>query len=597
MDALTAIKGIYFFDHLSPAEGLALAEICHLVRFVPGDEILRQGQITDHFFIVDDGHVNLIHTDKSGLEKPIGSKGPGEYFGIKMFTTQEASDYTFEAVNAVHVWVMDRKDWEKLLNAFPHIWDNMPELRAEFAKLTHGVNWLAPGEIISIKTRRHWWALLLMNRIPLFVALVFTAAFFISVNLQVVQKLPWVIPVYLAALGACILWAAWCSLTWWNDIYLVTNKRAMRINRVLFVSDSREEIVMDKIQSQKVERGGPISVFFNIATLRLASAAEHGGVEFEQVGNVEQIQKAIETEKLKSGERRGAAEREKLRTQIANEIRHYVFEQPGAPEKPKPQPRQLTIRDRLRYAWHWMFGTEIRQDKIVTWRKHPIVLLQQIGPYLGFFVILLTILVVVTFFGSALQLARNGVLFGLGALMLTTLGIIIWQWMDWQVDLYRLTETQIIDIESLPFGLRYNENTADLSKIQDVNNARTHFLHTLLDYGDVISRVAGNAEPFTFDDVAKPRQVADEISERIVSIKLREQERATREQTRTIVDAIVAYHRLVVAERHQNTPPPAAPALPAPPGAAPEQLTGGEMLVQPPIYTPDEFPSEAELNQ
>lgn len=600
MDALTALKGIYFFDHLTPEEGVALAGILNLVRFVPGDEILRQGQITNHFFIVDEGHVNLRHTDKAGFEKPVGSKGPGEYFGIKMFTTQEAAEFTFEAVNAAHVWVMDRKDWDKLLNTNPHIWDNMPELRAEYAKLTRGANWLAPGEIISIQTRRHWWAFFLMVRLPALLALVFTIAFFVSTTFGVVQKLPWIVLVYVGSLVVSALWAAYAGVDWFNDTYVVTNKRAVRRNRVLFVSDSQEEIVMDKIQSQKVERGGPISVFLNIATLRLSSAAEEGGVVFEEVGNVQQIQKAIDSEKIKVSERRGAAEREKLRSQISNEIRHYVFEQPTPQEKPKAQPKPLTLGNRFQNVWNWAFGTEIREKNTVTWRKHPIILFRQIAAYLGIFTLLLALTIAFTIFGSALQLLRNGVYIGLGAVMLVLFGLIVWEWLDWQVDLYRLTESQIIDIESLPFGLRYNENKADLSKIQDVNYARPQFLNTLLDYGNVISRVAGNAEPFTFDDVARPRIVADEISERIVAIKVREAERATREQTRTIVDAIVAYHRLMMTERHRDAPPPSAVTVSVPPVselAEPEPVSVPQLepTVSTPTVSEEEFPPEAEL--
>ena len=43
-----------------------------------------------------------------------------------------------------------------------------------------------------------------------------------------------------------------------------------------------------------------------------------------------------------------------------------------------------------------------------------------------------------------------------------------------------------------------------------------------------------------------------------VVAKLRGTETVNREQTRSIVDAIIAYHRLLMTERHQNAPDPAA---------------------------------------
>ncbi len=563
MDAVSRLRGVYFLEHLTPEEFQALADMMDLRPFVAGDKILNQGEPTTNFYIVDSGHVNLRYTDKAGYEKPIGSKSEGDYFGIKMFTTQEVSEFTFEAVGQAHLWVVERQDWDALLEKFPNVLDHMPELRVEYAKLTRGLDWLAPGEVVDIFTRQHWWALALSLRLPVLLAALFTGAFLLSLNFGVVAALPWVGFVYGAALVVALVLTAWNAATWFNHKYIVTNKRAIRITEVLFISDSREELGIEKIQSQQVERGGPISVFLNISDLRLTSASSGaGGLVFEKVGNVERIQEAINNEKAKVVERRGAAERERLRNQIANEIRHYVFQQPNPLERPKPKPKPLSLGGRVRNVLQEMFGTEIRTDKIVTWRKHRIILLRQTGVYLVIFFALLALMIGISIYGSTSLLAQNGVYLALVLLMGIALGAAVWQWMDWQVDLYRLTETQIIDIESLPFGLRYTENRADLAKIQDVNAARPGFFYTLLNFGDVIARVAGNAEPFTFNDVARPSIVADEISERLAILKLRETERTMREQTRTVVDAIVAYHRLMMAERQEQAAAgAAAPAL------------------------------------
>lgn len=610
MDALSRLQGIPFFSHLTPEQAVTVAAGFHAVRFVPGDEILEQGHVTDHFFIVDEGFVNVRHTDPQGVEKAVGSKSPGEYFGIKMFTTQELSDFTFEAVSAATLWVMDRKDWDVLLNTHPDLLENMPELRVEYARLARGLNWLSPGEVIDVMVHRHWWALFLMIRLPVFAILIFTAAFLASIRFGIVDRLPWVVLVYGATLVLGLLWLGWNALNWWNDLYIVTNKRAMRINRVLFFSDSREEVVIEKIQAQKVVRGGPISVFFNISDLRLTSAAgEEGGLVFEQVANVERIQRAIAGEQMKAIERRSAAQREKARALIASDIHHYVFQEPSPFEPPRVAFVRVSLTSRIKAVLNWALGTEIRENRVVTWRKHHLVLLGQIGVPLGIFLALLLLTIAVSIYGTALELVRNGVYVGLGLLMILAFGAVVWQWLDWQVDLYRLTETQIIDIESLPFGLRYSENRADLSKIQDVNNARAGIINTLFDYGDVVARVAGNADPFTFFSVPKPSVVADEISERIVMIAVHNAERATREQTRSIVDAIVAYHRLVAAERNQHGAPNPTILVSPPPQPTPEaaSLFPGTPIAHlesefPPESSDDfasttesEFPPEADL--
>lgn len=625
MEILDHLRTISFFEHLDPHEFEALAAHFQLVKYIEGDDILKQGEQANHFFIVELGAVNLRHTDTGGHERPVGSKGPGEYFGIKMFTTQEPSEYTFESISAASLWVLSRKEWDKVLDENPAMIEHMPELRQEFARLTRGLDWLSPGEVIDLMQRRHWWALVLMIRLPLAVAIIFTIAFLISSRLGVTDQLSWVLPVYLFVMFGCLLWTAWNALNWWNDTYIVTNKRVVRINKVVFFSESRAELAIEKIQSQKVERGGPISVLLNISNLRITSASSDAmGVVFEQVGDVVNIQRVISGEQLRVQERNRAVERERLRSQIAGEIRHYVFQQPGSPEpaksatvnrprtailmpwqawtrrvpvtpaKPKYKPKPVPLGKRLRETWVSLFGTEIRHGKVVTWRKDYFVLFAQIGWFLVIFLVLTALLIGITSVENLNTFLNNGVYGALGIVMLIAFLGVIWQWLDWRVDLYRLTETEIYDIESLPFGLRYHENKADLNKIQDVTYSREGIINTLLDYGNVVTRVAGNAEPFTFIAVTHPRVVADEISERIEVLKVRATERSTRENTRQVVDAIVAYHRLMMAERHQEVAAPAAPPTPETPSEA-EPEPPSLSVRTPQLETDDEFPSEADM--
>ncbi|HZQ05462.1 MAG TPA: cyclic nucleotide-binding domain-containing protein [Anaerolineae bacterium] len=628
MDVISRLQGIYFFDKLTPDEFQALASICKLQRYISGEDILMQGELTTRFFIVDEGYVNLRHTDFGGFERPIGSKAPGEYFGIKMFTTQEPSEFTFEAVGAASMWVIERNAWDALLEQRRDILANMPELREEYARLTRGLDWLSPGEVIDLVTRRHWWALFLMIRLPLLVAIIFSLAFFIPNRLGVTDRLTWLLPVYGIVLVVCLLWAIWEALNWWNDTYIITNKRVVRLNRVLFISDSRDEIPIPKIQSQKVDRGGPISVLLNISNLRITSAAsDTPGLVFEQVGDVQRIQQAIDAEKMRVIERNRAKEREKLRNQISTEIRHYVFQTETEPQATEATtalgtpalastrakggaPAYSSIRRRFwrrtptqvqvvpfsaRFLsfWNALIGTEIRQGHTVTWRKHHVVLLEQIGFPLVAFLALVLFAVFITVSGVPFDLAPNGLYAVLFVLMLIALAFIAWEWQDWRLDLYRLTDKEIVDIESLPFGLRYDEKRAELRNIQDVNTARPHFINTLLDYGNVEARVAGNAAPFTFTSVSHPRTVADEIQERIEMLKLRAAERATREQSQSVVDAIVAYHRLLTQDRFQTlTQPRPAPIEPTP---APPPIMPNPPIVTQPDGDETEFPPESEL--
>jgi len=612
MDATSRLRGVYFLEQLLPEEFEALAEMMDLRPFIAGDKILTQGEATTNFYIVDSGHVNLRYTDKAGLEKAISSKGPGEFFGVKMFTTQEPSEYTFEAVGRAEMWVVERADWDALFEKFPNVLDHMPELQSEYKRLTRGLSWLAPGEVVEMVTRRHWWGLFLMIRWALLCAVIFTLAFWASNSLGVTKTLTWVLPIYGATFLVCLLWMLYTAADWWNDTYVVSNKRVLRYNKVLFFSDMRNEIPIEKIQAQNISRGGMISVLLNISDLRITSAASDGmGVTFNQVGNVKALQRAITLQQTRLAERKSAADRERMRALIAGEIRHYVFEQPTPPVKPKAAPPlPLSMRARLANLWKpkrkaqvkapsqggwgslWksLYGTEMREGNTVTWRKHHFVLLRQTLWGLVAMLILVALDVFLIWSGIPPMFAANGVHAALVAIALPIIIYISWEWADWRNDLYKLSETDIVDTESLPFGLQYRENRAELTKIQDIKTSRPRFINTLLNFGNVEVHVAGNAEPFIFRSVEKPHLVADEISERIALLKVRAADRAARDQTRQIVDAIVAYHRLAVAERHQTR---AAEIAGAPTAIPPASDSTAVALARAADGVESEFPPES----
>lgn len=590
MDALTRLQHIYFFDSLTPEDFAALAGICHLQHFGASEDILTQGEVTSCFFIVDEGYVGLIETTKDGLEKALTSKFPGDFFGIKMFTTQALSDYTFKAIDGASVWVIERKDWDQLLVKHGDILMHMPELRKEFTRLTRGLDWLAPGEVIDLVTRRHWFALLLMMRVPLALGLVFGFAFFISWQLGVLSRLPNSIYAFIAALGFFFIWAVWSGVNWFNDTYIVTNKRVIRINRFLFLSDSSQEIPIEKIQAEKVQRGGPISVLLNISDLQITSAAANmPGLVFVQVGNVKRIQKSIELQKSRVKQRDLALARRRLRNQIQQDIRHHMLPHTEVPEPP-PTLKRVPFTSRVGETWSELFGTQVRHSSEVTWRKHYVILLQQIGPPLLALSAVILFAIFIALAGLPFKLSATGIYAVLLVLGLGALGAILWQWEDWRLDLYTLTDSEIIDVESRPFGLGYSEKRAQLKNIQDITTARPSFVNVMLDYGNVNTRVAGSAGPFTFTSVAHPKEVADELQNRLALRKFRDEATDRREQSQRMIDGLIAYHDVLNSTRLQDLNNGITSIALPPPAPAP--------IILPPAPPPDqenEFPPESEV--
>src|SRR4029453_589021 len=105
------------------------------------------------------------------------------------------------------------------------------------------------------------------------------------------------------------------------------------------------------------------------------------GVVFDGVGNVERVQKIIQAQQRRVNEGRRASQREKLRTAISSDLRHYVLQEPDVPEiapaalaaatwrtrmnpfgrRPQSPADSISARGRLAAFWSSLIGTEMRE--------------------------------------------------------------------------------------------------------------------------------------------------------------------------------------------------------------------------------------------
>jgi hypothetical protein len=120
-------------------------------------------------------------------------------------------------------------------------------------------------------------------------------------------------------------------------------------------------------------------------------------------------------------------------------------------------------------------------------------------------------------------------------------GWAVWKWEDWRNDLYRVDYERVCHIESLPFGLREESQETLIGKISDVMYEIPGPLANLLDYGNVVITTPGEATEFNFRGIPCPRQVQQEIMERVDRFR---QESAS-DSDEEIEAWIKAYHDVV----------------------------------------------------
>ncbi len=198
----------------------------------------------------------------------------------------------------------------------------------------------------------------------------------------------------------------------------------------------------------------------------------------------------------------------------------------------------------------WLPRFEIREGDRVTWRKHWINLLQRTG--IQFVLFVLAIYVVLAFalaYATESLGARPLELFpvswvgfqGWLFLVLLVLGIaaalwFVYQYVEWQNDIYIVTENEVIDVERklavYPFFFLYTEERrqASLSNVQYADLKIPNPLAVLLNYGDVIIQTAGAEGRLDFLFVAKPRRVHAEILRRLAAYQERRRQQEFQER-------------------------------------------------------------------
>jgi CRP-like cAMP-binding protein/uncharacterized membrane protein YdbT with pleckstrin-like domain len=572
MQALEQIKQIPLFAKLPAQHMTALAGIAKREHFLPGQHLVGQNDLGNRFFIIDSGLVNLRRTAPDGIERSVGvvsphpiANAPGAsklYFGEQMFTTQEPFDCHAEAVRPTDALVFYRDDFDRLVKDRPGLTHMLGFVEAAERKRTRGFRWVEPGESIELVARKHWWALL-PGLVPVAVLLVIAiVGLFILHFFLVADILQWIA---LASFVVILLVLAWQVYDWLNDEYLITTERIAHVERVFLTNELRESAPIDKVLGVTLDRKFP-SDYFGVSTVIVLTAGrQKGSITFAYVANGEQIRKLIQGQQDRLKARMAAEARARFRQTISNELRHQLMPETVAAERaaqgePPPPPRPArpkstwsTVQSLIR-SW---LDLELKEPGRVVWRKHWIVLLGQIGKWVaGIF-----ILDIIAFFFvviPALQFPAYW-LGGLVALAIL-LGGVLWQWEDWRNDTYAVTDSMVIDSETLPLGLNSKSTTAPLDQVQDIRVEMPGTLSFILDFGDVLIETAGQNGQMIFHSIHQPREAQEEIFRRLNDYRTRRAEKELVLQSHSVVDALLAYDRL----RHEQPPANTGPIPPNP---------------------------------
>ncbi len=529
--AIDLLRQIPFLRDIDQAELSRVADSLIRREFSAGQEILRPGSTPDGLYLLEQGEVELLRRvrPESPPERAARSV-PGDFFGEMELLVRQPRAFAARALTPVVVHLWPRHD----LLAF------LRRHRAALASFRLAVSsrqkalrlrlpWLEEGEVIYGLANKH--PILLWRGLALPAIVVSAAAGLETAALSGAGSLP------MWAAGALALAALalglWQWIDWRNDHYVITDRRAVWLEKIIGLYDSRHEAPLRMVLSVGVTTS-VLGRLFDYGDVAVRTYT--GQVVFRAVASPRAMTALIEEHWRRSQVRAQRADRETIRETLqqglerAGEVETPV---PTLPPPPDHAPRTVGL-DR------WSFRLRFEEQGVITYRKHWAVLLRAILPPS------LLILIVVGLIGAALA----GVLGdpSVGTVLLLAMLLLppgmwwLYQYADWVNDIYQVTADQIVAIHKKPLASE-ERRVAPLENILGTEVDRRGLVGLILNFGDVIANVG--TTQFIFRGVYDPGSVQHDIVGALEAYLNRKRQGERDQRREEMLEWLGAYHRQV----------------------------------------------------
>ncbi len=584
----------HYLDNVDPLRNLPQEARRHLAQFcgwmfVPaGQNITTEGQPGHELVILRQGAAIILAVDERGRPRPRNLLRAPAAYGETSLTAGREHDATVRAVSSAEtteqprlagtdILVLDRRDLNVAYEEDPQQWQSYRALlhRPIEKKLERReFDWLQEGEKVEWRGRSHWlWLARPLASLFLVFLLLVLLALLVPPNMR--NEVSVVVLIAFAFLflpaGAFIVY------NYYDDYYVVTNRRVTRRDRLLLFYEGRVETPLEMIQDVTYDADfwGRL---FDYGDLNIRSAARVGSVKFEHVPHPDSVRAVIQRERAEATAGARGRQHEELRKAVMTGLQLALPIPPigralGDAEatpaqrrwfdrfrrKRRPRPATLPamkgtlpgpfvrLANRMPERWRRLLIGEPAQaialkEGEYLWRKHPIQLIIQAGRPL----VLLLIWSVVGWMLFRTEFGANQIALHLPwwVIFFFFVGWILWEFADYRNDLYILRDDRIINIEATPFWLSIKRREGTLDRVQNVQTRQEGFWKNLLDYGDVEILTAATDEGFNFHNVAKPSFVQATIFQKLDAFRFRQAERQIRERQRDIVEGLNVYHEL-----------------------------------------------------
>lgn len=534
--------------------------------------LIQQNEHADSMWVLMPNSRAVIRAlDASGQHLTNTAVTGPTFFGETALLGEIAQDSTVEA-DANSDWLrLHWRDFERCDEVDPADLRAMLKIKSSKQPKMVGKEarskypWLQVGESVVYFSRRHWVAFLRKNA----ATLVFLALLLILLAIALI--LPgtqvWLIAANIVLVIMTAVALAWGIADYRNDWLVVTNRRVVYQEKLLFVHVWRKEAPLEQIQSVDFRRT-IWGRWLGYGTLVVQTAGTQGTIMFNYTTDFDQLKKVIRSQQDQRKRHVAAISKMQIHRQLEKRLviplnppsKVFVRSKGAAPKEPQTWRTWLYGKQGLGIRWE--------EGNRIVWRKHWMALVPRLS-WAWIILFLLFLLWVASWAATQRMipidlLQASGVIAGiLIVLVLLFLGRLAWVIVDWYNDTYEVNDTDVINVRKLPFGIDENRRSAPLQRIQNVEMRIPSPIHWLFDYGDVVIQTAAEFGALIFYSVPDPRAVADEILSRMALAQRKQEEDEMRRRSQDLPDWFEMYSRLEpvlpaggVAEPRNGQAPP-----------------------------------------
>jgi putative ABC transport system ATP-binding protein len=106
------LKGVEAFKNLTPHELTNVAERMTRRQYMPGEIIIREGEVGEELFLISEGEVEI---DREGRE--VARLGPGDFFGELALMSGNPRNANVIATRPVDTYVLGKDDFDSAIHA------------------------------------------------------------------------------------------------------------------------------------------------------------------------------------------------------------------------------------------------------------------------------------------------------------------------------------------------------------------------------------------------------------------------------------------------------------------------------------------------